>query len=346
MPAGHPDEPALDILAAVLGGLDKENRLFRALMYDRTIAASVGAEHPTHHLSGEFEVELYAHPDKDLAELVKLADAEIERLKQYGPTESEVRKAQNERESELIMGLQSVTRKAEVLNLYQALYGDPLAYRAEIDRVFAVTVDDLRRVARQVPRPEPDRARHRTRRAGGPVADRPAAQARTPNRGPAPVVRPPEIRDEFDRSEMPPLGPTPRYRPPGFQRRRLSNGLELRIVERHELPIVTVNLVIKSGETLTPRGKEGLASLAAELLEEGTTSRDTMQLAGELAEIGSTLTASGRPGVNHGQPDDPVATPGARPRPFRRRREASGLPREGAGAAAPPAALAPEGTSR
>ena len=149
MPAGHPDEPALDILAAVLGGLDKENRLFRALMYDRTIAASVDAEHPTHHLSGEFEVELYAHPDKDLAELVKLADAEIERLKQYGPTESEVRKAQNQRESELIMGMQSVTRKAELLNQCQALYGDPLAYRAEIDRVFAVTVDDLRRVARK-----------------------------------------------------------------------------------------------------------------------------------------------------------------------------------------------------
>ena len=92
---------------------------------------------------------------------------------------------------------------------------------------------------------------------------------------------------------MPPLGPTPRYQPPRFERRRLSNGLELRIVERHDLPIVTVDLVVKSGETLTPRGKEGLASMAANLLEEGTKSRTTMQLAGELAEIGSTLDASG-----------------------------------------------------
>ena len=58
MPAGHPDEPALDVLAAVLGGLDKENRLFRALMYDRRLAASVSAAHPTHLLSGEFHVEL------------------------------------------------------------------------------------------------------------------------------------------------------------------------------------------------------------------------------------------------------------------------------------------------
>jgi zinc protease len=102
-----------------------------------------------------------------------------------------------------------------------------------------------------------------------------------------------EIKDAFDRSAMPPLGPTPRYQPPRFERRRLSNGLELRVIGRHELPIVTVDLIVKSGETLTPGGKEGLASLAANLLEEGTTSRTTMQLAGELAEIGSTLDAAG-----------------------------------------------------
>ena len=52
-------------------------------------------------------------PAQKLDELVKIADAEIERLKNEGPRPLEVRKAQNERESELIMGLQSVTRKAE-----------------------------------------------------------------------------------------------------------------------------------------------------------------------------------------------------------------------------------------
>jgi zinc protease len=292
VPAGHPDEPALDVLAAVLGGLDKENRLFRALMYERRLAASVSAAHPTHLLSGEFEVELLAHPEQDLAELVKLADAEIERLKKDGPAESEVRKAQNQRESDLIMGLQSVTRKAEVFNSYQALHGDPLAYRTELDRVFAVTPDDVRRVARQYLGPnrieldivpgEPPPATV--------AADRPPAAA---SNTPAAIPPAPEIKDDFDRSRMPPLGPTPRYQPPRFERRRLSNGLELRIVERHELPIVTVDLVVKSGETLAPKGKEGLASMAANLLEEGTTSRTTMQLAGELAEIGSTIDADG-----------------------------------------------------
>ncbi len=261
-------------------------------MYDRQVAASVGADHPTHRLSGEFHVVLHAHPDQDLGALVKLADAEIERLKHDGPTEAEVRKARNARESELVMGLQSVTRKAEVFNTYQAVYGDPLAYRRELERVFAVTPDDVRRVAQKylgtnrvvlefVPgEPEP-----------APAAAVPAGVV--PRAEDVVAASAPVVRDEFDRSAMPPLGPTPRYRPPAFQRRRLSSGLELRIVERHELPIVTVDLIVKSGETLATTGKEGLASLAASLLDEGTTSRSTMQLAGELAEIGSTLDCDG-----------------------------------------------------
>ena len=116
VPANHPDEPALDVLAAVLGGLPKENRLFRALVYDRQLAAAVDASHPTQSLAGTFEVELYARPGEKLDEIVKIADAEIERLKNEGATPLEVKKAQNERESALIMGLQSVTRKATVLN--------------------------------------------------------------------------------------------------------------------------------------------------------------------------------------------------------------------------------------
>src|SRR5262245_31855330 len=56
VPSNHPDEPALDVLAAVLGGLPKENRLFRTLMYDRQLASQVAASHPTHLLSGAFEV--------------------------------------------------------------------------------------------------------------------------------------------------------------------------------------------------------------------------------------------------------------------------------------------------
>ncbi len=89
VPGTHPDEPALDVLAAVLGSLPKENRLFRTLVYDRQLAAQVSASHPTHILSGTFEVAIYAQPGQKLDELVKIAQGEIERLKKDGPTEAE-----------------------------------------------------------------------------------------------------------------------------------------------------------------------------------------------------------------------------------------------------------------
>ena len=85
VPSTHPDEPALDVLAAVLGGLPKENRLFRRLIYDRQLAAQVSAAHPTHLLAGMFEVELYAQPGQKLDELVRIAQAEIEQTQERRP---------------------------------------------------------------------------------------------------------------------------------------------------------------------------------------------------------------------------------------------------------------------
>jgi len=296
VPVNHPDEAALDVLADILGGLRKENRLFRALQFDRQLAAQVEASHPTHLVAGTFEVDLYARPHPDarpadqLAEIVKLADAEIDRLKQDGPSSLEVKKSQNARESELIMRFQSITHKASTLNQYAATLGDPLAYRTELDKVFAVTPADVKRVAGKYLGP----GRIELDIVPGPPATRPPEAAVDPNTQ-APLANPPAVmfKDDFDRSVMPPLGPVPHYAPPRFERRRLTNGLELRIVERHDLPIVTLDLVVKSGETLTPRGKEGLASIAASLLDEGTRSRNALQLAGELAEIGSALGAGG-----------------------------------------------------
>jgi zinc protease len=290
VPSSHPDEAALDVLAAVLGGLPKENRLFRALVYDRQLAAEVGASHPTQLLSGKFEVELYARPGQKLDDIVRIADAEIDRLKSEGPTAAEVRKAQNERESALIMGLQSATRKASVLNQYMGTFGDPLAYRAELDKVFAVTPADVVKVAKKYLGP----GRIELDVLPGPPATRaPETSVDAAKQGAPADLPPTSVHDDFDRSIMPKLGPTPPYTPPTFERRALSNGLELRIVERHDLPIVTIDLIIKSGETLTPKGKEGLGSIAASLLDEGTKTRSALQMAGDLAEIGASLASDG-----------------------------------------------------
>lgn len=284
VPSLHPDEPALDVLASVLGGLDKENRLYVALMHDSDLAANVDASHPTQSLSGTFEVDLLAPPDGDLDAIVAIAREQIERLKGEGPTADEVAKTRNGRESDLILGLQSVLAKAETFSTYEALAGDPLAYRAELDRLFAVTPEDVKRVARQyltdacirmdvVPGPPPERAAE-------PEVARPAASPFEPTQ---------QARETEASAAMPTVGPPPAFTPPSFERRTLSNGLSVWVVPRPELPIVTLRLVVPYGETSAAAGKEGLASLAVGLLDGGTKARTAAQLAGELSEMGADM---------------------------------------------------------
>ena len=290
VPRGNKDEPAIDVLAAILGGLTKDNRLYKALMYNRQLAANVEAQHPTAELSGRFEVEIHARPGKALDELVAIADEEIARLKNEGPTDEEVLKAQNSRESTLVLSLESLQHRADFLNDYETTFGDPLAYKAEMKALFAVTAADVKRVANQLLTAN----RIRLDVNPGPAAVR-APEVAVDPKSQAPIENPPAvaIKDTFDRSTMPEVGPAPGFKPPAVVRRKLSNGLEVLIAERHELPVLSLEMVVKGGETLARPEKHGLAGLTASLLSGGTTTRDAPALASALAEIGATLDTTG-----------------------------------------------------
>src|SRR5690606_31877881 len=76
VPRGHPDEAALDVLGDVLGQLNKESRLEKALIYDEPIASQVVAYHGCSALSGTFAVIATGNQDGDLDDLVARIAAE------------------------------------------------------------------------------------------------------------------------------------------------------------------------------------------------------------------------------------------------------------------------------
>ncbi|MDT5261891.1 MAG: zinc protease, partial [Acidobacteriota bacterium] len=92
-----------------------------------------------------------------------------------------------------------------------------------------------------------------------------------------------------DRSLLPKEKADPRFALPAVQRRKLSNGLDVLVVEHHELPVVSMNLVMKMGAAGDPAGKAGLASLTADMLDEGTATRSSLDISDQLARIGSSL---------------------------------------------------------
>jgi zinc protease len=143
------DEPAADVLAAILGD-GKSSRLYKSLVFDKQVASDVDAGDGALGLGGYFEIGTTARAGHDVKELLPLIQAEIDRIKKDGPTLAEVQRAQRNfiaqkvRAVELLGGFGG---KADILNMYQTLVGDPGYLARDLARYRAVTPEAVKAVA-------------------------------------------------------------------------------------------------------------------------------------------------------------------------------------------------------
>ena len=77
---------------------------------------------------------------------------------------------------------------------------------------------------------------------------------------------------------------------PKFKEAKLSNGLEVIIVEDDANPIISISIISKGG-SYYDGDKIGLSSITSAMLNKGTTTRTAMQIANELDFLGSTLSS-------------------------------------------------------
>jgi zinc protease len=99
-------------------------------------------------------------------------------------------------------------------------------------------------------------------------------------------------RVAVDRTRPPALAPPATLVLPPVVRRELPNGLRLVIVERHELPLADFILVAGTGTEADPVAKPGLATMTANLLSRGTTTRSAADIAEQQALLGIALDAA------------------------------------------------------
>jgi len=72
-----------------------------------------------------------------------------------------------------------------------------------------------------------------------------------------------------------------------------GNGMTVILQEAHSIPVVNVQMIIKAGSVLDPEDKAGLANLTAALLDEGTATRSSTQIADAVDFIGADLSTGG-----------------------------------------------------
>jgi len=96
------------------------------------------------------------------------------------------------------------------------------------------------------------------------------------------------MTDNF-RAAAPPPGPPRPYHFPSVTRKTLANGLEILVAENHSAPLVAARALIRSGADRDTAELAGLASMTAELLDEGAGDRHAIRIAEDLGLLGASL---------------------------------------------------------
>lgn len=274
------DEPALDMLGYILS-TGRSSRLQSNLIYGKEMAQQVGAFNGTNEIAGTFQILATARPGKSLDDIEKEINAEIERIKKEAPTADELTRARNSIESQTIFGLQTVLGKGSQLGTYTGYLGKPAYFQADLDRYARVTPADIQRAAntyltanRLVMSYVPRKGEMQRGNRG---ADRPTS-VKSEKKDDALIAE--------QTAKLPKAGPNPKLSLPAIEKTKLANGLEVWMVEQKELPIVAMNLVLRSGQGNEPDNRTGLANMTASLLDDGTKTRSAVDITNQLQAIG------------------------------------------------------------
>jgi zinc protease len=292
-PAFAPGDADADIAARVLGG-GKASRLYRELVYRQQIAQSANCTQDSEALASTFECDLIAKPNVTPEKLEAEAEKIIDGFAADGPTASEVEWSRSKVETELISGLQRLGGfggVADVLNRYNQYTGDPGYLSKDLARYDAATPASVQKIAQATLGKN-----HRVVVFGVPGKKVLNDVPRSPDDTDANVKVNPEHTAEFEkeqawRATAPKPGPEKTLVLPKPSVFTMSNGLTVYVVERHELPIVSAQLVILAGAAANPADRPGLAGMTSALLTEGTTKRSAEEIANAASLLGAELTA-------------------------------------------------------
>jgi len=296
-----PDLQQLDLALSVFGGLGS-SRLDNILVRDEKVAVAVKASIQPFEKLSMVEITVDVKPGQDPVAVGKRLDALLADYLAKGPSADEVLRAATQQLSGTIGGLEKVggfSGKAVTLAEGAVYSDDPGKYKKDLALYAAATPASVSAAARKwLGRPvfrltvsPGERSAQDNALAGnapsGSATMHPA-HFRDPN-GPAPKAGTPPPPTKV---AEPPIEPVKDLVFPPVERAKLSNGMSVVFSRRATVPVVKVSVAFDAGNAADNRQKLGTAALTTALLDEGTTSRNSVQISEEQERLGAGISAA------------------------------------------------------
>lgn len=303
-----PEAVPLQMAMSVLGGLSS-SRLDNALVRKDPIAVSVSAGAQPFEDAGILLVQADVKQGVDPAHVAKRLDEEIASFLASGPTADELQRTAASYLAGTISGLESVGGfggKAVTLAEGALYSNNPGYYKVELDRMAKATPAQVKAVANKwLSRPAfsltytPGERTEGGENRGGAVTDGKVTAPVQPDRYWNPALG--DIGPDTgiggassfaDRSQLPAVADLTALDFPAIERTKLKNGVEVVFARRTTVPTVNVAVSFDAGYAADPHSALGTQSLMLSLMDEGTTSLDSIAFAEAKERLGAQIDAT------------------------------------------------------
>ncbi|WP_028024610.1 M16 family metallopeptidase [Enterovibrio calviensis] len=305
-PTQYPDAEstvALDMLASVLGQ-GRNSLLYQELVKPGKVL-SASAYQDCAELACTFQLYVLGNQGQDLTSVRQDVLNVLDSLKARGIKQDDLEQVKGSAEAGAVFGLQSVHGKVSQLASNETFYGEPDRLSKWLAELSDVSTQDVEQALTTFVWQQPSVT----------VSVVPAGKlsleaepqnftAKREEAKPSPsneqdlaaLIAQQTTPEKFDRSVAPKASGAVTVNVPTLYHSELGNGIAITGAESNEIPTVTMHLIIPAGTLMEPEGKNGLASLTADLITEGTLNQTSEDIAAKLDRLGSSvsISASGR----------------------------------------------------
>ncbi len=297
---GHEDSTLLHLAANALGG-GKTSRLYQRLVYQDKLVDSVSVELQSFALASQFVLTADVKNGVEPAKVEAAIADEWKKFLAEGPTADEVERSQISARANFVRGLEKVGGfggKAVILAEGQVYRGDPEAYKADLAQIAAATTASVKAAANRWIAKGDYTLTVVPAEKGTDFAKQDAAVKGLPDAKGKPDAITPPVRETttivstIDRSKgVPEVASFPDLSFPEIQRGKLKNGINVVLAERHTIPATQIQLQFDAGYAADHGRKNGTASFVAAMLDEGTTTLDSVEISKREERLGARIGA-------------------------------------------------------
>ncbi|MGB7394903.1 MAG: pitrilysin family protein [Pricia sp.] len=294
----HEDEIPLDILGQLLSG-SRKAPLYQIIVEEQQLAPEVDTYNNSNEIAGEFIFRVRANEGTPLSKVNDAIEEGLKRFEENGFTDEELERIKTEAETELYYEVETVLNKAFQLVQDNEFGGNPGYITERAKKTQAVSREDIMRVYDKYikgknavilstyPKGQSNLALPGAESAEVWKEEVTAMDA-SEEVGQGEEAQYEKTPSEFDRRE-PEFGETALFEMPDVWEAELDNGMQAYGIESNELPLTVFEILIDGGQLLEPIEKAGVASLTAQMMNQGTQNRNTAELEEAIGLLGASI---------------------------------------------------------